>query len=257
VTDPSQHVVAELGLAVDVVGDELHGTATVHPEMFVPGTSCLRLSILATWADHVAGLVAGQAIRPRVGVTLDLDVHVHRQPVGLSTIRAVARPLKIGRSVVVVGVELTADDGIPAGIGTASFMAAPDAGLTLPPLAESLAMSRSRTGRLTVPFAERARCERREPGVAVLAVSDDGINASQTLNGGLLALVVEEAALSAAPGTTLASLAMRYLRPVRVGPVVASADVRAELARVEVRDAGSDDRVAVAATTRSFHGLTR
>jgi hypothetical protein len=34
---------------------------------------------------------------------------------------------------------------------------------------------------------------------------------------------------------------------------VASADVRAELARVDVRDAGRDDRVAVAATTRAFH----
>src|SRR5207244_4475201 len=98
--------------------------------------------------------------------------------------------LKVGRSVVVVGVEFTADDGAPVGTGTASFVAAPDAGLTLPPLTESLTMSRGRTGRLAVPFAERAGCERREPGVAALAVSDDGLNASRTLNGGLLALVV-------------------------------------------------------------------
>ena len=44
---------------------------------------------------------------------------------------------------------------------------------------------------------------------------------------------------------------MRYLRPVRIGPAVASAQVRAGLGRVEVRDAGSDDRLAVAAT-RTF-----
>ena len=252
--EPLQHVVAELGLVVEVVGDELHGTATVHPEMFVPGTSCLRLSILATWADHVAGLLAAQAIKPRVGVTLDLDVHVHEEPVGVGAIRAVARPIKVGRSVVVVGVEVVADDGAPVGIATASFMPAPDAALTLPPLAESLAMSRGVGRPLAAPFAERARCARREPGVAVLAVSDDGLNASKSLNGGLLALVVEEAALSAAaPGTTLASLAMRYLRPVRVGPAVASAHVPGELARVDVRDAGRDGRVAVAATTRAFH----
>src|SRR3954471_15557205 len=166
--EPVQHVVAELGLHVDVVGDELHGRATIHPEMFVPGTTSLRLSILATWADHVAGLLAGQVMTPRVPVTLDLDAHVHRPPTGHRTVQAVARPLKVGRSVVVVGVEFTADDDVPVGIGTASFMAAPDVELTLPPLSESLSMSRGWERRLTLPFAERARCERREPGVATL-----------------------------------------------------------------------------------------
>src|SRR4051812_44576098 len=100
--DRSQHIVGELGLAVDISGDELHGTAAIGPEMFVPGTACLRISILATWADHVAGLLAAHAMTPRVPVTLDLDVHVHRPPTGVGTIRALARPLKIGRSVAVV-----------------------------------------------------------------------------------------------------------------------------------------------------------
>jgi hypothetical protein len=37
-----------------------------------------------------------------------------------------------------------------------------------------------------------------------------------------------------------------------VGPAIATAEVRAGLGRVEVRDAGSDDRLAVVATTRAF-----
>jgi hypothetical protein len=41
----------------------------------VPGTSRLRTSILATWADNLAGLLAVYAMAPRVPVTLDLDVH--------------------------------------------------------------------------------------------------------------------------------------------------------------------------------------
>ena len=49
-----------------------------------------------------------------------------------------------------------------------------------------------------------------------------------------------------------ASLASRYRRPVRIGPAVATADVRAGLGRVEVRDAGGGDRLAVVATTRTF-----
>jgi acyl-coenzyme A thioesterase PaaI-like protein len=121
--------------------------------------------------------------------------------------------------------------------------------------------TRDETMRLEQPFADRAGCIRQEPGVARLVRSDDGLNSSNTINGGLIALVVEEAALSAAPGTTLASLAMRYLRPARVGPLVATAmggqggcidDAEGTFSRVEVRDTGSDDRLTVTATTRTF-----
>jgi acyl-coenzyme A thioesterase PaaI-like protein len=105
---------------------------------------------------------------------------------------------------------------------------------------------------LEVPFAERAGCERTAAGVASIPLRPDGLNASGTLNGGLLALVVEEAALSAAPGDTLSSLSMRYAQPVRVGPAVAMADVHDGLGDVVVRDVGREDRVAVIATTRTF-----
>ena len=89
------------------------------------------------------------------------------------------------------------------------------------------------------------------PGRATIPLRPDGLNASGTLNGGLLALVVEEAALSVGDAG-LASLSMRYAQPVRVGPAVAAAEVVAGLGRVTVRDAGRDDRVAVIATTRAF-----
>jgi hypothetical protein len=46
-------------------------------------------------------------------------------------------------------------------------------------------------------------------------------------------------------------MALRYLRPVRTGPAVATAEVRAGLGRVEVLDAGGDGRPSVAATTRA------
>jgi hypothetical protein len=45
---------------------------------------------------------------------------------------------------------------------------------------------------------------------------------------------------------------MRYLQPARVGPVVARAEVREGLGRVEVRDEGNDDRLCVVATSRFF-----
>lgn len=244
------HILVELGFSVARSGEEVRGTAQVVPEMWAPGTTSLRTSILATWVDHVAGLAAIGVLAPRVPVTLELDVHVYEQAPADGTVHAVARLVKAGRSVVVSGVDITDEDGNPVAIGAASFMVAPDPGVELP---SDLSLDRPADPRhrLRVPFAERAGCRRRGPGVAVLPRSLDGLNAAGTVNGGLIALAVEEAALSLTPGATLSSLALRYLRPVRTGPAVATAEVRAGLGRVDVRDAGGDDRPAVTATTRA------
>jgi acyl-coenzyme A thioesterase PaaI-like protein len=166
-------------------------------------------------------------------------------------VEGVGRPVKAGRAVFVAGVDFTAD-GRPLATATASFMPVPDESLRLPDSALLLDRTRDKGMRLDQPFADRAGCVRQEPGVAMLVRSEDGLNSSNTINGGLIALVVEEAALSAAPGTTVTSLAMRYLRPARVGPLVATATSHGGVARVDVRDSGSDDRLTVTATTRTF-----
>jgi len=247
----AEHILSELGFAVGRAGDGVLGSAQVVPEMWMPGTTSLRTSILATWVDHVSGLAAIGVLAPRVPVTLELDVHVYEQAPSHGTVHVASRLVKAGRSVVVCGVDITDNDGHLVAIGAASFMAAPDPRLELPTHISLDALPTTSRGLLRLPFAERAGCRRGEPGVAVLPRSADGLNASGTVNGGLIALVVEEAALSLTPGATLSSMALRYLRPVRTGPAVATADVRAGLGRVEVRDAGGDDRPVVTATTRT------
>jgi acyl-coenzyme A thioesterase PaaI-like protein len=251
---PGGHILQELSFVLTRVDGEVHGTGRVAPEMWVPGTTSLRTSVLAIWTDVAAGHLAINLLAPRVPVTLELDVHVYGQTPGDGDIHAVGRTIKAGRSVVVFSVDFTHDSGEPVAVGAGSFMAAPDPRLTISPdiLDRSPALAEHEP--LRVPLAERARCQRREPGVAVLPRSDDGLNASDTVNGGLVALAIEEAALSLTPGATLSSMAMRYLRPVRRGPAVASADVLAGLGRVEVRDTGNDDRLAVVATTRTSGG---
>jgi acyl-coenzyme A thioesterase PaaI-like protein len=246
------HILRELGFALRRDGDEFHGAAAVVPEMWVPGTTTLHASILAAWTDVAAGHHAMDVLAPRVPVTLELDVHVYPRREAWTAVRAVARTVKAGRSIVVASVEFTDGEGAALALGNASFVAAPDPRLTLSPVDVGRVLDDTTPPSLQVPFAERARCERRQPGVAVVPHGDDALNASNTLNGGLLALAVEEAALSLTPGTTLCSLAMRFLRPVRVGPAVAHAHVHHDLGRVEVRDAGNDDRLAVTATTRAF-----
>jgi acyl-coenzyme A thioesterase PaaI-like protein len=252
--DARGHVLRELGWATTRSGEELHGSAPIVAEMQVPGTGHLRTSILAVWADTLAGLLAVDAIRPRVPVTLELDVHLFGPAPGSGVVRGACRIVKSGRSVLVAWVDFTDQDGEPVGFGAASFMAAPDERLVMTE-PTSADLPHPNGWRLEVPFAERAGCERRGPGVAVLTHSSHSLNASQTINGGLIALTAEEAALSLSPGQTLASLGLRYLQPMRIGPAIAEAAVRDGLGRIEVRDGGNDDRLCVVATSRTFESV--
>lgn len=244
-----EHVLQELRFGVARHGDGLIGSAEVTSPMWVPGTECLRLSILATWVDMVAGLMAVEELAPSVPVTIELDVHLHRPAPGHGTVTATGRPLRSGRSVFVAAVDL-AVDGEPFGIGGASFTAARDPKLTMPPRSaiERLPMGRP----LEVPLAERAGSRRVAPGRVELPRRLDGLNAAGTLNGGLIALAAEEAAVSLVDGSTAASLGLRYLRPVRHGPLVAIADGHDGLVSVALHDAGHADRLAATAVLRLF-----
>jgi acyl-coenzyme A thioesterase PaaI-like protein len=131
-------------------------------------------------------------------------------------------------------------------------MSAPDPAAKLP---SALSVdARPQAVRLSMPLAERAGCERQDPGVAVLPRSEDGLNSANTVNGGLIALAAEEAALSLTLGETLCSLGLRYLQAVRVGPLVATARVHDGLGQVELRDSGAENRLSVTATVRTFGG---
>lgn len=256
----ADHILLELGFAVRRDGAVLRGSGEVTPFMHAPGTQRLRTSILATWADVLTGLLAARAMGPRVPVTLELDVQLYRPAPSSGTVSAVGRCVKAGRSVFVAEVSFRDGSGSEFAFGAASFMVAPDTALTLPALT-SVDLPRHPV-RLSVPLAERAGLTVGTPGVASLPRAENGLNSSGTVNGGLLALCAEEAALSLAPGGTLASLALRYLGPVRVGPAVAVADLRDGLARVILRDTGrtdssgdgssGDGRLAVTATARTF-----
>jgi acyl-coenzyme A thioesterase PaaI-like protein len=246
-----RHILSELGFAVSQAGTGLQGVTSIIPEMWAPDSTHLRTAVLAAWADHLSGLLAVQVIAPLVPVTLELDVHLFTPAPGSGTVLCTAEVLKTGRSVMVVSVAFSSGDGAPIAVGAGSFMVAPDPSLRLPSTL-SLDGDPAPQQRLDVPLAQRANCERREPGVAVLPRAEDGLNSSNTLNGGLIALVAEEAALSLSPGATLSSLSLRYLRPVRVGPAVASARIESGLGQIEVRDAGSGNRLSVLATARLF-----
>jgi len=246
------HIIRDLGFDVAPVGDGMHGAGRVIPEMWTPGTTAVRTSILAAWADVVCGYAAIGLFEPAVPVTLDLDVHLHRHPAGCEAIEMDARVQKSGRSVAVLSIDIAEGGGRPLGFAHATFMAAPNPSLRMPTIVRDEGLLHPHPPSLDVPFAERAGCERTGVGTASIPMRPDGLNASGTMNGALLALVVEEAALSTGPTVGVSSLSMRFARPVRVGPAVARAEVNEGLGRVTVHDQGHDDRLAVIATTRSF-----
>ena len=248
---PRNSAIDELGLAMEAVGDELHGYADVRPTMWAPGTEMVRASVAMTWADSLLGLHALKALEPRLTVTLELDVHLFDDVAGIDRVHARSRLVKAGQAVIFTTLDFLADDGRLVGFGSGSFMAIPDPKWLSPPLEEILVRFGTPRGTLTEPLAERVGCERTEPGTVVLPCTPAVHNASRAINGGMMAVAVEEAALSADPEARwIESMHMRYLRSIRVGPAVARADVHYGTGRVEVIDA-STDKVAAIATTRS------
>jgi acyl-coenzyme A thioesterase PaaI-like protein len=242
----------EFGLVLEADGDDLVGRADVVPAMLVPGTDVLRLSVLAVWADTIIGLLAIQAIAPRVPATLELDVHVFAPIRNCKTVCMRAQLTRSGKSVLVFNVDFTDATGQPLGFCTSMFMAIPDPTISIPPGNWALKRFSQSSGELLRPLAERVHCERLEPGVASLPWAQDTQNTARAINGGILAIAIEEAALSlASEQQTLSSLIVRYLRSVRTGPAIARASISEDLGRVEVIDA-SNNALSVAATVRLF-----
>ena len=250
--DLERHIMLELGFDVAPSGDGMHGSGRVTPEMWSPGTTAVRTSILAAWVDVVCGHLAIGLFDPGVPVTLDLDVHLHRPPVGCDEVEMFAHVQKSGRSVSVLSVDITDGEGRALGFAHATFMVAPNPSLRMPTIVRDEGLLQPHAPALAVPFSERAGVVQSSPGVATVPMRPDALNASGTLNGGILALVIEDAVLSLTPGSTLSSLSMRYAQPVRVGPAVAEAEDSHGLGRIVVRDVGRDNRLAVLATTRTF-----
>ena len=244
------HVLSALGFAVSTTEGGRRGIAEIVPEMHAPGTRSVRTSILATWVDVVAGHLALDTIVPRVPVTLSLDVHVADPWRECRAVQADTTVVKAGRSVLVVRVDIVDEQRRPVAVGSATMMASPVPGLVFDPEHAHKDAPHDPTARLTMPFTDHVSCVREERGVASVPLAPNAVNASHTLQGGLIGLASEEAALSLFDDGEVAvsSMMLRYLRPVRVGPAVGSAVRMGSFCDVTVRDRGEDDRIALTAS---------
>jgi acyl-coenzyme A thioesterase PaaI-like protein len=247
-TAPVSHVVAELGLRTVADGPAIHGSAAVVPELCAPGTSLLRTSVLAIWADILTGYVAGQALNPRIPVTLDLEVQLHRSARIGDQVSAEATALKVGRTVVVCETRFRNEtSGELVALAHVSFVASPDPAHVFPGGFPSLARL---DGRLTVPLAERIGLRTVAAGTVEMPRRPGALNAVGAIQGGLVAVSAEEAAMSLVerPGV-LSAFSLRYLRGVATGPARAVAKEHGGFSVVHVTDAGSG-KLCILATTR-------
>ena len=243
---------AELGLTVEVDGDTLTGRAEVVPELCVPEAGVLRPSVLLSWADTLAGSLATERTLPQVCMTVDLNVRVIRALQVGTRVAAVGRVLKTGRTLTFAEATFTASgDGAPAAIVLGTFVASPRPEDVADSFVSRVTEGGRRSGRApSMAITELLGARVVAPGVVEADRHPRILNWVETVQGGAVALLAEEAALSLVGAPVPAELEVRYLRTVRVGPMRATAQSIGGFTRIDVIDVGNEDRLAAVAMTR-------
>ena len=218
----------------------------------MPGTEFPHASVMLTFADIVLGILSGFASAPRISLTADLRAQIMYAP-PFGPIEVEGRLLKTGRTTTVGETTFSVPGAdVPFAISFGTFIGSPRPGDVRAVELTGYAEPRKALT-LTQPFTDRLGIRIVEPGVADADHRPDLLNTSDSIQGGVLALIAEVAAQSLATaeaGRTFVvdDLDIRYLRSARVGPARAQArllhltDTRANVA-IEIRDLGGDNRI--------------
>ncbi|HLY84484.1 MAG TPA: hypothetical protein VKQ71_15980 [Acidimicrobiales bacterium] len=243
--DPSPAV---LGFSHRLDGDTIVGEVEITDHVRVPGTTMVRPSILAKLSDVAAGALANRRTAPQVALTVDLTVRslaVTDRP----TLAIVARLVKFGRTTI-IGEVWFSEPGSerPVALSHVTFTPSPRPQDVHQGIPTTRAFN---VGEMTRPFAEQVASRVIQPGVVEIDRHPYVMQASGTIQGGVISLLGELAAESLM-GAPVLDLEMRYLSTVRSGPARTSAiDMGGSVVRVEVRDAGNDDRFAALIMART------
>ena len=249
--------VGGLGIRLWVEGDLALGRAEIQPEYFKPGTDRVRLGVLATLVDMVAGSPAHAIINP----TVDLRVTLLAPAPTDGAIELVCYPVKSGRQLFVGETLLhTGDPDRAFARSVCTFINKP------------LTAERSDgifpSGELGhESFDESLRIREPEPGVYEMDNHEIVRNgANGTVQGGAQALLAELTGERALDAIDLehehhaTDLEIRYLNRVRNGPVRATAEVLAggydgQWVRTAIHEPAADGRI-VSLTTLQFRAIS-
>jgi uncharacterized protein (TIGR00369 family) len=230
------------------------GEVTTLDHLRGPGGS-IRAGALLTMADTVGGMCAGLTALPGWVVSTNLMLRTvpgaHVGPLALDAI-----VLRAGRKAIVAQVEIRdAGEGgalIADGVLTSAVLE-PEGGP--PDFPRPMQLVPPMSDEPILPLLEFFSVGAHPDGVA-LPITDRVRNPWGILHGGATAVLVDAASTHAiGERAVTADATLHFMRPGRIGPAVARPTVIGERAdghvvRVEVVDAGADDRLmAVAVTT--------
>jgi acyl-coenzyme A thioesterase PaaI-like protein len=254
--DERAHFMATMGFDCRIEGDLGLGQVSIGSYLRSapqwPSTAALL-----TFADVVIGVLASHQTAPRISVTSNLAVHIVGPLPSDGALSMRGRLSKVGRSMTVGETEMRASESgdlVATAIGT--FLASPRP-------QDVARITHARFGPMpgaqpnADTLAGHVGLRVIEPGLTEIGLRSDLTNATESLQGGLVALLGETAAQTAASSTAGApavveSLDVYYLAAAWVGPFRAAARLlRDDLFRVEIRDPGRDDRMVAIATART------
>lgn len=259
---PAVHIARDLRFVIE--RDDRGTTSLLPVSAWICGPGgAVRAGALAMLCDMAGGEGAIRAVQPDWVATSDLVLHVTRAVSG-GVVRARPSLLRRTRSTAVIEVALGAADGGPdLGLATLTFAVLPardgvqrmGTGHDVPRTEFALPGSGLE---VSLEHALGARTEDAAGGVVLLPVTPYVGNSLGALQGGVVAMLIELAA-EAAGGALLGGavsvldLAINYLGLLRVGPARTRArllrrDEREALLRVELLDAGADERLCSVAT---------
>lgn len=233
---------------------------TIAPYPPICRHGVLRAAIVAAAVDLVGSLFTREQAGTDVLFTTDLSLRMPHAGTPASLL-ARGRVLRSGRTGVTTGVELFAGDSLWA-YGETSFARQPRAAgsavtaaeIALPSVFESHPLGRPLDVEVGVEVRDAAR------GEVELVLRPAVLNGEGTLQGALVALLVERAAESLAEHALgapqrIAELDLRYLSTAKIGPVRSRASFvgtpEAGMIRVELCDVGRDERLTATALLRA------
>jgi acyl-coenzyme A thioesterase PaaI-like protein len=235
-----------MGLQLDPEIDDrtARGSVTIGPYLQVDGIAWPNAATLLTLADVLIGRLASYHTAPRISVTADLGVRLFDPPVG-ERLQMRARMRKVGQTMSVGDADLFSESGQLVGTCLGTFLASPR------PADQAFLGLTGEMG-VSAPTARN-----------LAALRTDLENATESLQGGVVALLGETAIYSAVAtdgGAThvVETFEAHYLAAGRIGPFRATAEVLRRNAdraycRVEVGDLGRDRLCAIIeTTTRTF-----
>lgn len=268
---PPYHILSDLGLQIDRRDGDLRVSLPVHEHLLDAGAS-LRAGILGVALDVFAGNLAVEAARPDWALTSELSLH-RLAPISEGTLVVTGYALRAGRTQVVIEATARSEGGgsgdpVRNAFGTIGFTRVPrradtpdspgspgspgdspdvfhfgDPGARLDaPLLDAIGMREldAAAGRLEIPLTPYVK------------------NSVGGLQGGVVTSLVDAAAAAAgaalfAAPACVEDFATRFLALGRGGPIRSHATLlrRSDdtaLFRIELRDAGQEDRLVTVAT---------